>query len=51
MKVVLTKPLSLDGDAHADYKAPNFAQRFLSLFRNVRPGSDLTNFQASDFLG
>lgn len=45
MKVVLTKPLSLDGDSYADYKAPNFVQRFLSLFRNVRPGSDLTNFQ------
>ncbi|KAJ6992708.1 oxysterol-binding protein-related protein 4C-like isoform X2 [Populus alba x Populus x berolinensis] len=45
MKVVLTKPLSFDGDAYADYKAPNFVQRFLSLFRNVRPGSDLTNFQ------
>ncbi|KAJ6747205.1 OSBP(OXYSTEROL-BINDING PROTEIN)-RELATED PROTEIN 4C [Salix koriyanagi] len=45
IKIVLTKPSSFDGDADADYKAPNFARRFLSLFRNVRPGSDLTNFQ------
>ncbi|CAK7345750.1 unnamed protein product [Dovyalis caffra] len=45
IQVVLTKPLSLEGDADADYKAPNLVQRVLSLFRNVRPGSDLTNFQ------
>ncbi|KAJ6699701.1 OXYSTEROL-BINDING PROTEIN-RELATED [Salix purpurea] len=45
IKVVLTKPFLLYGDADADYKAPNFVQRLFSLFRNVRPGSDLTNFQ------
>ena len=42
-KVVLTRPLSIDGD----YRAPNLIHRILSLFNNVRPGSDLTNFKAS----
>ncbi|KAG5242881.1 oxysterol-binding protein-related protein [Salix suchowensis] len=36
---------SMEMPMRADYKAPNFARRFLSLFSNVRPGSDLTNFQ------
>ncbi|XP_073010495.1 oxysterol-binding protein-related protein 4C-like isoform X1 [Typha latifolia] len=39
---VLTPPLSLDGGLAA---APNLVQRIFSLFRNVRPGSDLTHFQ------
>ncbi|KAJ4709255.1 Oxysterol-binding protein [Melia azedarach] len=43
--VVLTKPLSLDGDSNADFRAPNILQRILSLFKNVRPGTDLTKFQ------
>jgi hypothetical protein len=47
IQVVLTKPLSVDGDVAADYKAPNLVQRMLSLIRNIRPGSDLTHFQAS----
>ncbi|KAJ9162796.1 hypothetical protein P3X46_022540 [Hevea brasiliensis] len=43
-QVVLTEPTSLDGDSDA-YKAPNLVRRILSLFINVRPGSDLTKFQ------
>ncbi|GLT28700.1 hypothetical protein SLA2020_036120 [Shorea laevis] len=45
MKVVLTKPLSLDAESDAYYKAPNLLNRILSLFKTVRPGSDLTSFQ------
>jgi hypothetical protein len=49
--IVLTKPFSLRGDSNSDseesYSAPNLLQRILSLFKNVRPGSDLTRFQAS----
>ncbi|XP_021893151.1 oxysterol-binding protein-related protein 4C [Carica papaya] len=44
-KVVLTKPLSLNEESDSDYGAPNLLQRLLSLFKNVRPGSDLTSFQ------
>ncbi|KAF5749386.1 oxysterol-binding protein-related protein 4B [Tripterygium wilfordii] len=45
-EVVLTKPLSLDiGESEGDYKAPNLLRRVLSLFKNLRPGSDLTHFQ------
>ncbi|KAK7413038.1 hypothetical protein VNO78_04874 [Psophocarpus tetragonolobus] len=43
-KIVLTEPLSIR-DSDASYKAPNLMQRILSLFKNVRPGSDLTRFQ------
>ncbi|KAE8665068.1 oxysterol-binding protein-related protein 4C-like isoform X2 [Hibiscus syriacus] len=46
IKVVLTKPLSIDGESEADYRAPNLIQRTLSLFKNVRPGSDLTHFKS-----
>ncbi|XP_038698332.1 oxysterol-binding protein-related protein 4A-like isoform X3 [Tripterygium wilfordii] len=47
-EVVLTKPLSLDiGESEGDYKAPNLLRRVLSLFKNLRPGSDLTHFQVS----
>ncbi|KAL3749183.1 hypothetical protein ACJRO7_010299 [Eucalyptus globulus] len=42
---VLTAPLSFDGESQEDYRAPNLLQRILGLFRNIRPGSDLTNFQ------
>ncbi|KAK7281166.1 hypothetical protein RIF29_08902 [Crotalaria pallida] len=47
IKVVLTKPLTLEGESNSDasYTAPNLLQRILSLFKNVRPGSDLTRFQ------
>ncbi|KAK3221354.1 hypothetical protein Dsin_008379 [Dipteronia sinensis] len=44
-RVVLTKPLTLDGDTSVDYRAPNLLQRILSLFKNVGTGSDLTSFQ------
>ncbi|KAJ4709256.1 Oxysterol-binding protein [Melia azedarach] len=45
-RVVLTKPLSFDGDSSsADFRPPNILQRVLSLFKNVRPGTDLTKFQ------
>ncbi|KAE9608094.1 hypothetical protein Lal_00003579 [Lupinus albus] len=46
-KIVLTKPLSLEGESNSDttYTAPNLLQRILSLFKNVRPGSDLTRFE------
>ncbi|WCJ42262.1 OSBP(oxysterol binding protein)-related protein 4B [Euphorbia peplus] len=43
-RVVLTKPISLDDDSDV-YEAPNLVRRILSLFKNIRPGSDLTNFQ------
>ncbi|KAL1359359.1 hypothetical protein AAHE18_04G102500 [Arachis hypogaea] len=42
-KIVVTKPLSLEGESDLD--APNLLQRILSLFKNVRPGSDLSRFQ------
>ncbi|KAI3896422.1 hypothetical protein MKX03_008584 [Papaver bracteatum] len=41
---VLTPPLSIDL-SDADYTAPNLIQRVFSLFKNVRPGSDLNKFQ------
>ncbi|KAL1321123.1 oxysterol-binding protein-related protein 4C [Arachis ipaensis] len=46
--IVLTKPFSVlaqESDAETAYKAPNLMKRILSLFKNVRPGSDLTHFQ------
>ncbi|XP_003595047.3 oxysterol-binding protein-related protein 4C isoform X2 [Medicago truncatula] len=44
---MLTKPLQLakESDSEESYRAPNLLQRLLSLFKNVRPGSDLTRFQ------
>lgn len=47
INVVLTKPLSLDGESNDDFRAPNILQRVLSLFKSVRPGTDVTRFQAS----
>lgn len=44
-KVVLSKPLTIYGESEADYRAPNLIQRTLSLFKNVRPGSEITNFK------
>ncbi|KAK7388134.1 hypothetical protein VNO78_22940 [Psophocarpus tetragonolobus] len=46
-KVVLTKPFSLEtqSDSDATYKAPNILRRILSLFSNVRPGSDVSCFK------
>lgn len=48
-KFVLTKPLTLEkeSDSEEEYRAPNLLQRILSLFKNVRPGSDLTRFQVN----
>lgn len=48
-KIVLTKPFQLEGesDLEPSYRAPNLLHRLLSLLKNVRPGSDLTNFQVS----
>ncbi|KAF9592867.1 hypothetical protein IFM89_018421 [Coptis chinensis] len=43
---VLTPPLSLGSGSDVEYRAPNILQRILSLLKNVRPGSDLTRFQA-----
>ncbi|XP_056692893.1 oxysterol-binding protein-related protein 4B isoform X1 [Spinacia oleracea] len=43
--VILTSPLSLEGTSDTDYKAPNILQLIFSLFKNVRPGADLTRFQ------
>lgn len=44
--VVLTAPLALEGGLAAEHRPPNLLKQVLSLFRNVRPGSDLTRFQA-----
>ncbi|KAL5098173.1 hypothetical protein RYX36_002500 [Vicia faba] len=49
-KIVVSKPLQLvtkesDSDSEEAYKAPNLLQRILSLFKNIRPGSDLTSLQ------
>ncbi|CAN7032420.1 unnamed protein product [Brassica oleracea var. botrytis] len=44
-QVVLVKPLSLDDEKDSEHTTSNLIQRILSLFKNVRPGSDLTNFQ------
>lgn len=51
-KIMLTKPLQLakESDSEESYRAPNLLQRLLSLFKNVRPGSDLTRFQVSNIL-
>ena len=42
---VLTPPLALEGGLAAELRPANLAQRMLSLFRNVSPGSDLSHFQ------
>jgi hypothetical protein len=42
---VLTAPLSLEGGLAAELRPANLVQRVLSLFRNVRPGADLSHFQ------
>ncbi|CAA7062429.1 unnamed protein product [Microthlaspi erraticum] len=43
--VVLAKPFSLEDEKDSENTTSNLIQRILSLFKNVRPGSDLTNFQ------
>ena len=42
---VLNEPLSLEGGLAAELRPANLVQRVLSLFRNVRPGADLSHFQ------
>jgi oxysterol-binding protein-related protein 8 len=42
---VLTPPLSLEGGLAAELRPANLVRRVLSLFGNVRPGSDLSHFQ------
>ncbi|KAG9449250.1 hypothetical protein H6P81_009215 [Aristolochia fimbriata] len=44
-EALLTPPMALEGGLADEHRAPNIMQRILSLFRNVRPGSDLTRFQ------
>ncbi|XP_010536899.1 PREDICTED: oxysterol-binding protein-related protein 4B-like [Tarenaya hassleriana] len=44
-RVVIAKPYSLGDEKDSEYTAPNFLRRILSLFKNVRPGSDLSHFQ------
>ncbi|RVW16185.1 Oxysterol-binding protein-related protein 4B [Vitis vinifera] len=44
--ILLTAPMSLDGESDVTYRAPNLIRRIVSIFKNVRPGSDLTRFQA-----
>lgn len=46
-RIVLAKPMTLNGESDVDYTAPNPLQLVLSLFKNVLPGSDLSRFQAS----
>lgn len=45
--LVLAKPVSLEDEKDSEYTASNVIRRILSLFKNIRPGSDLTNFQVS----
>lgn len=49
-QVVLAKPFSLDDEKDSEHTTSNLIQRILSLFKNVRPGSDLTNFQVCNSL-
>ncbi|XP_062164501.1 oxysterol-binding protein-related protein 4B-like isoform X2 [Alnus glutinosa] len=44
-RIVLAKPMTLNGESDVDYTAPNPLQLVLSLFKNVLPGSDLSRFQ------
>lgn len=47
-EAVLSVPLSLDDEEDSnnkEYRAPNLVKRILSLFTNIRPGSDLTRLQ------
>ncbi|CAH8318112.1 unnamed protein product [Eruca vesicaria subsp. sativa] len=44
-KLVIAKPFALEDDKDSEHTASNGIRRILSLFKNVRLGSDLTNFQ------
>jgi hypothetical protein len=48
-KIMVTKSLQLANelDSEEGYKAPNLLQCLLSLFKNVRLGSDITHFQVN----
>ncbi|CAA7060297.1 unnamed protein product [Microthlaspi erraticum] len=43
--LVLLKPVSLEDEKDSEHTASSVIRRILSLLKNVRPGSDLTNFQ------
>lgn len=43
--LVIAKPFALEDDKDSENAASNGIRRILSLFKNVRLGSDLTNFQ------
>ncbi|XP_056859195.1 oxysterol-binding protein-related protein 4B-like isoform X1 [Raphanus sativus] len=43
--LVIAKPFALEDDKDSEHAASNGIRRILSLFKNVRLGSDLTNFQ------
>ncbi|GAB2224921.1 hypothetical protein Drorol1_Dr00005701 [Drosera rotundifolia] len=44
--IVLAMPFSFEWESNDDgYKTPNILQRICSLFKNVRPGSDLSRYQ------
>jgi oxysterol-binding protein-related protein 8 len=45
--VVLAPPLALEGGLAEEMRPPNVVQQVLSLFRNIRPESDLTHFQVT----
>ncbi|KAF3604477.1 hypothetical protein F2Q69_00034048 [Brassica cretica] len=47
--LVIAKPFALEDDKDSEHAASNGIRRILSLFKNVRLGSDLTNFQ--DLIG
>ncbi|XP_049931769.1 oxysterol-binding protein-related protein 4C-like isoform X1 [Nymphaea colorata] len=44
---ILTAPMTLEGDSDnaSSHKAPGIVPKVISLFKSVRPGSDLTKFQ------
>jgi len=45
--LVLAKPFSLEDEKDSEHTASNVIRKILSLFKTVRPGSDLTNFQVT----
>ncbi|KAG0481887.1 hypothetical protein HPP92_009971 [Vanilla planifolia] len=44
-EATLTPPFSLENGLLAEHRPPNLLHRIFSLFSNVRPGADLTNFE------
>ncbi|GAB2252855.1 hypothetical protein Droror1_Dr00005702 [Drosera rotundifolia] len=43
--IVLTRPFYSNVDSNEEYKTPNIIIRIFSLFKNIRPGSDITSFK------